>query len=67
MNETIDIWPKKTPDYVYIYISFAIEPTFASLLAAGLAGKSTSLAFRMVLFSKMAAWVWLWPNGWKTV
>lgn len=39
--------------------------TFASLLTRGLAGKSTSFAFRMVLFSKMAAWVWLWPNGWK--
>jgi len=55
MNEMVDIWPTKTPAYVYNYISFATEPTFASLLAAGLAGKSTSLAFRMVLFSKMAA------------
>ena len=39
--------------------------TFASLLTGGLEGKSTSVAFRIVFSSKMAAWDKLWPNGWN--
>lgn len=41
------------------------HPTLASWLTWGLFGNWTSVAFRMVFSSKMAAWDKLWPKGWK--
>lgn len=42
-----------------------VRLTFASLLTEGLAGNSTSRAFRIVFSCKMAAWLRLWPNGFR--
>ena len=39
--------------------------TFASKLTLGLGGNSTSVAFKMVLFSRIAVCDILWPNGWR--
>lgn len=42
------------------------SPTLASLLTWGLLANCTSVAFRMVFCSSMAAWDRSCPNGWNT-
>ena len=38
-------------------------PTLASGDTTGFGGKSTSVAFNIVLCAKIDAWLWLLPNG----
>lgn len=47
------------------YMDFYGEHTFASLLATGLTGNWTSVAFNMVFSCRMSCCDWLWPKGWK--
>ena len=41
----------------------SVKPTLASLLATGLTGNWTSVAFNMVFSWRMSCWDWLWPKG----
>ena len=37
----------------------------ASADTVGLLGNWTSVAFKIMFSSRIVAWDWLWPNGWK--